>query len=72
MSEAPAAVAGIRISADERKRQAANEKAKRDRQRQELDLQREFILTQRTSSPLRRQALAVALQDIETQIAALV
>lgn len=69
MSEVPAA--GSALSADELKRLAAIEKAKRDRQRQELNLQREFILAQRTSSPARRQALEAALSQIETQLAAL-
>jgi hypothetical protein len=69
MSEVPAA--GSAVLADEQKRLARIEKAKCDRQRQELNLQREFILAQRTSSPVRRQALEAALQQIETQIAAL-
>jgi uncharacterized protein with von Willebrand factor type A (vWA) domain len=69
MSEVPAA--GSAVTAEELKRLAAIEKAKRDRQRQELSLQREFILSQRTSSPVRRQALEAALQQIETQIAGL-
>ena len=59
------------ISAEEIKRLAAIEKAKIDRQRQELNLQREFILSQRTSSPVRRQALEAALSQIETQLEAL-
>lgn len=44
------------------------ERAKRERQRQELDLQRERILSERTSSPVRRAALEAALADIESRI----
>ena len=54
---------------DLRKQQV--DKAQRARQLQELNLQREFILTQRTSNPGRRAALEAALAQIETQIAAL-
>jgi len=41
------------------------------RQRQSLALQRENILSQRTSNPGRRAALAAALEQIEAQIQAL-
>jgi len=44
------------------------EKAKRERQKQELDLQRERILSERTSSPVRRAALQAALADIESRL----
>jgi hypothetical protein len=47
------------------------DRAKRERQRQELDLQRERILSERTSSPLRRAALEAALADIESRLALL-
>jgi hypothetical protein len=47
------------------------EKAKRARQKQELDLQRERILSERTSSPLRRAALEAALAEIESRLARL-
>jgi hypothetical protein len=46
-------------------------RAKRERQRQELDLQRERILSERTSSPVRRAALEAALADIESRLAQL-
>jgi hypothetical protein len=39
------------------------QRAKIERQRQELDLQRERILSERTSSPVRRAALEAALAD---------
>ena len=58
-------------SREEAKRIAAVEKSRRDRQRQELSLQRECILSQRTSSPARRQALEAALAQIDSQLAAL-
>jgi hypothetical protein len=43
--------------------------AVRKRQRQELELQRERILDERTSSPLRRAALEAALTEIEARLA---
>lgn len=45
--------------------------ADRRRQRMALELQRERILDERTSNPLRRQALESALADIEAKLAAL-
>jgi hypothetical protein len=53
------------------RRQAAQDVAAKERQRQSLNLQRENILSQRTSSPARRQALAAALEQVEAQIAAI-
>lgn len=47
------------------------ERARVERQRQELDLQRERILSERTSSPVRRAALEAALADIESRLALL-
>jgi hypothetical protein len=41
------------------------------RQRQELELQRERILDERTSNPVRRAALEAALKEIESRLAAL-
>jgi hypothetical protein len=58
-------------TADERHRAAAQERAARERQRQSLHLQRELILSQRTSSPARRAALEDALKQIEAQIEAI-
>jgi hypothetical protein len=43
--------------------------AARKRQRQELELQRERILDERTSSPVRRAALEAALTEIESRLA---
>jgi hypothetical protein len=56
------------LSQDDRLRAAALEGAARERQRQSLHLQRELILSQRTSSPVRRAALEDALKQIEAQI----
>jgi hypothetical protein len=56
------------------KQVAANgnvEAAERKRQRQALELQRERILSERTSSPHRRSALTLALADIEEKLSEL-
>jgi hypothetical protein len=47
------------------------EAAERKRQRQTLELQRERILSERTSSPHRRSALENALADVEEKLAEL-
>ncbi len=47
------------------------EAAERKRQRQALELQRERILSERTSSPHRRSALENALADVEEKLAEL-
>jgi len=47
------------------------EDAERKRRRQGLELQRERILSERTSSPHRRSALTNALADIEEKLAEL-
>lgn len=59
------------VGTQEQKRISAVESAHRARQKQSLDLQRESILSQRTSNPGRRAALEAALKDIEAQIATL-
>lgn len=56
---------------EEKKRLAQREKAENERQRQALNLQRENILSQRTSNPNRRAALEAALKMIEGQLAQL-
>ena len=66
---------------EEEQRQAADAKpdpaiahaldADRKRQRQSLELQRERVLSERTSSPHRRTALTNALADIEEKLAEL-
>jgi hypothetical protein len=45
--------------------------AESKRKRQALELQRERILSERTSSPHRRSALTLALADIEEKLAEL-
>ena len=47
------------------------EVAERKRKRQALELQRERILSERTSSPHRRSALTVVLADIEEKLSEL-
>ncbi len=47
------------------------EAAERKRRVQELELQRERVLSERTSSPHRRTALSNALADIEEKLAEL-
>jgi len=44
------------------------EAAERKRKRQALELQRERILSERTSNPHRRSALTIALADIEEKL----
>jgi len=48
--------------------QASAEAANKQRKRQALELQREQILNERTSSPHRRAALQAALAEIEEQL----
>jgi hypothetical protein len=56
---------------EETRRAAELERTERARRRQALNLQLESILSQRTSHPARRTALAAALEQIEAQISAL-
>jgi hypothetical protein len=56
---------------EERKRIAQQQRAERERHRQALNLQRENILSQRTSNPNRRAALEAALSQIESQLSAI-
>lgn len=55
----------------EQKRASDHERAARERKRQALHLQRENVLSQRTSNPARRAALEAALADIDKQIQSL-
>jgi hypothetical protein len=59
------------LNTDEARRLAAQERAQRERQKQALTLQRENILSQRTSNPARRAALEAALKQIEGQLSAI-
>ena len=56
---------------EEQRRMAEQDRTQKARRKQALDLQRESILSQRTSNPARRQALEAALKQIEDQIEAL-
>ncbi len=47
------------------------EEAERQRLRQALEMQRERVLSERTSSPHRRSALELALADIEEKLSEL-
>lgn len=47
------------------------EDAENNRRRQALEMQRERILSERTSSPHRRSALELALADVEEKLAEL-
>ena len=62
---------GIEFSNGEARREAEYQRTQRIRQKQALILQKENILSQRTSNPARRSALEVALEQIEAQIAEL-
>lgn len=70
-AEKPAGRAGESIMSEDARRLAAQQRAANERQKQALNLQRENILSQRTSNPARRAALEAALEQIETQIKAL-
>ena len=45
--------------------------AARERRRRDLEIQREYLLNQRTSNPQRRAALAEALEQIEQSLSEL-
>ncbi len=65
--EGPQARAGAHASQEDRP-QTDPGRAIRERRRQALRLQREQILSQRTSNPARRSALEAALAEIEAQL----
>lgn len=56
---------------EDARRMAWSLRAASEREKQALNLQRELILSQRTSSPIRRAALEAALAQIEGQINAI-
>lgn len=70
MSAVPSQAVQPEIS-EEKKKFAAAELAATARRKQALELQREHILSQRTSNAHRRAALAAALEQVETQLSAL-
>lgn len=63
--------AGEASMSEQERRIAAEKRAATERRKQALNLQRENILSQRTSNPGRRAALESALSEIESQLAAL-
>jgi hypothetical protein len=69
--EATQVVPGKDPQKEEAKRLAEVARTRQARQRQALNLQRENILSQRTSQPARRMALEAALAQIDGQIAKL-
>jgi hypothetical protein len=70
VEHAPAHAGSLYVN-PEVKRAAEQDRTQRARQKQTLELQRENILSQRTSNPARRAALEAALKQIEAQIAEL-
>jgi hypothetical protein len=70
-SEQAEVQSGNGFQGEELKRVAQIKRAQNLRQKQSLNLQRENILSQRTSNPARRAALEAALKQIEDQIEAL-
>ena len=67
----PEVAPGNGFVSEEAKRLAEQIRTERARERQSLQLQRENILSQRTSHPARRAALEAALEQIEGQIQAI-
>jgi hypothetical protein len=67
----PEVNAGEEFVSEDQRRAAEQVRTVKERQKQALNLQRENILSQRTSSPVRRSALEAALAQIEKQIEAL-
>ncbi|HMD77379.1 MAG: hypothetical protein ABSG60_02415 [Terracidiphilus sp.] len=62
---------GNEFMSDDARRIAELNRTVRERQKQSLNLQRENILSQKTSHPARRAALEAALAQIEAQIQAM-
>jgi hypothetical protein len=60
-----------KFESEDARRIKAQHHAVREREKQALNLQRENILSQRTSHPARRAALEAALAQIEGQISAM-
>jgi len=67
----PVANAGNEFVSEDQRRAADQVRTVKERQLQALNLQRENILSQRTSNPSRRAALEAALKQIEDQIDAM-
>jgi hypothetical protein len=67
----PEVNAGNEFVSEDQRRAAEQVRTVKERQKQALHLQRENILSQRTSNPARRSALEAALAQIEAQIEAM-
>jgi hypothetical protein len=67
----PVAGAANEFVSEDQRRAADQVRTVKERQKQALHLQRENILSQRTSNPARRTALEAALAQIEAQIEAM-
>ena len=67
----PEVSAGNEFVSEDQRRAADQVRTVRERQKQALNLQRENILSQRTSNPSRRAALEAALAQVEAQIEAM-
>jgi len=71
LEQATPAPERVMFESEEARRAAEEERVRRARRRQALELQRENILGQRTSNAGRRAALGAALKEIEAEIAGL-
>ncbi len=69
--ESPVANTSNGHVSEEARREAELQRAARERQLQDLNLQRENILSQRTSNAGRRAALEAALAQVEARIQAI-
>jgi hypothetical protein len=69
--QATPALEGRMYANEEARRAAEHARSQRQREKQTLFMQRENILSQRTSNAARRAALESALQQIEARIASL-
>ena len=67
----PEVDSGNGFVSEDARRIADKHRTERERQKQALNLQRENILSQRTSHPARRTALEAALAQVEAQISAM-
>ena len=62
---------GSEFISEDARRIIEQHRTEKERQKQALHLQRENILSQKTSNPARRTALEAALTQVESQIEAL-
>ena len=69
--EQPVDLPTVERKESEGKRKTELDRQTRQRLLQDLELQKEYILSQRTSSPARRAGLEAALAAVEAQIEAL-